>query len=95
MQHTSIAIVFLAAVVSQARATTVRQSYNRYVSSPTVLLPAATAIFREATQVPLSSVLEAEGEDETPQLRVLKRKLLRTKLDGYLKRPKSSYIRFG
>ncbi|KAH7671504.1 hypothetical protein AAVH_42697, partial [Aphelenchoides avenae] len=54
-----------------------------------------TAIFREATQVPLSSVLEAEDEDETPQLRVLKRKLLRKKLDGYLKRPKSSYIRFG
>ncbi|KAH7709805.1 hypothetical protein AAVH_22932 [Aphelenchoides avenae] len=95
MQHTLIAIVFLAATVGQARAMTVRQAYNRYVSFPTVLLSAATAVFRDAAHVPLSSVLELQDEDETPQVKVLKRKLLRKKLDGYLKRPKSSYIRFG
>ncbi|KAH7689638.1 hypothetical protein AAVH_40363 [Aphelenchoides avenae] len=69
--------------------------YNRYTSSPSLLLPEATAVFRGAVRAQRSSVFEPEEEDDVSQLKVLQQKFLRNKLKGYLKRPKSSYIRFG
>ncbi|KAH7705869.1 hypothetical protein AAVH_26915 [Aphelenchoides avenae] len=66
--------------------------YNRYTSSPSLLLP---EVFRGAVRAQRSSVFEPEEEDDISQLKVLQQKFLGNKLKGYLKRPKSSYIRFG
>ncbi|KAH7699607.1 hypothetical protein AAVH_33287, partial [Aphelenchoides avenae] len=95
MRYTHIAIVFFALSASQPRATSAYLVYNRYTSSPSLLLPEVAAIFDSAMRAPRSSVHGLQDEDDVVQLSVLKRKFLRRKIDGYLKRPKSSYIRFG
>lgn len=44
---------------------------------------------------PIPYVRDSQEEEDAMRLRVLKRKFMLKKLDGYMKRPKSSYIRFG